>query len=1129
MHWLKHVDVGKIAGCALLCCLGLLISFQVRAQKSVLADGPWFKLAVTESGVYRINTEMLSRMGIDASTLRPAGIRIYGNGGAMLPQSNQSGYQNTLTENAIWVTGQEDGKFDKGDALYFYAEGPHMIQYDPVKAELQHQINYYSDTTYYFLTFGNANGLRIAPAGDVPVSGQKVLSQFDDYWYHETESYNVLKSGRDWWGEYLGNTSGFSLEVNIPGIVPASEFKMRVSAIGSAQVPTRFSWQVNGNAVGETSVGTVSAGTYDVKALKSEASYVIKNAAPASGIFQLGVNYNKNGQSSAEGYLNYLALQTKRQLRVYDDQQIYHFLPEVSDTVTYQFLGASEGVNLWNITNPLAPSSISRKNAGGAFEWSEKEGKTLRRYISFRPEDAPAPATWHLVGNQSIANASAPDLLIVTAPAWQREASRLAAFRNTHDGLDVLVVTTDQIYNEYASGRPDPTAIRDFTRQLFLKSPGKMKYLLLFGDATYDYRNLRANQSVSQRAGWVPVYESRESLNPVYTYSSDDYYGFMDAVEGVWNETTAGDHTVEIGVGRLPVKSAEEARVVVDKLIRYESGNTLGAWKNGVTFVADDGDGNIHQRHADQLAKLIQGRMFSKRVFVDEVVQTTTDQGQKAPDINRAIRSAIDHGTLILNYTGHGGVSGWAEEQVLTLADMLSARGMDNLPLLLTATCDFGRYDDPGTVSGAELMVLSPKGAAIGAISTTRPVYSSTNFALNKAFYEALLNADPSERLGDLFRQTKNNALSGSLNRNFTLLADPSMTLSPGQKGIRWAVQPDTLKALKKATLTGEIFDPVSGKMDNHFNGTARVIVYDKQIDFRTLGNEGNAEAYSEFRSKLFDGTASVSAGRFDLTLLTPKDIDYRMGAGRVSVYAVRSDSTADASGQLSVTVGGSATPGTDTTPPELTGYVNTPSFRDGDTVEPSSTLVLRVRDESGISISRAGIGHDITMTLNDTLTVVLNDFYTAELDSYSSGTVTYPLENLAPGKYIVRLKVWDTYTNFSEIAFGFLVGPVKGIQLNTLNVYPNPFHEDLSIELSHNRVNEDVELIFNILLANGQRLGTFKKQYYNSEPVIRETLNTLNWRNGIPAFESLIYLLQIRSLKDNSEDRKAGKLVRSP
>lgn len=1123
MHWLKHVDFRKMACRIALSCLAVLVSFISYAQNSVLSEGQWFKLAVTESGIYRVDADLLSKMGVDIAAIRPAGIRIYGNGGAMLPQSNKSGYVNALTENAIWVSGEEDGKFDKSDVVYFYAEGPHVVQYNAAKAELRHQLNYYSDSSFYFITFSEDNGLRIKPNAGLSVTASKTVNQFDDYWYHETESSNTLKSGREWWGEYLGAPLG-NMNVNMPGVVPGSDFKLRTSTIGAAQVPTSFTWQVNGGEVGREAIGTVSPGTYDVKALQTGNTYIVTNA-PASGSFAIGVTYNKNGQSSAEAYLDYVSLQVKRELRNYEGQQVYHFLPQVADTVTYQFAGSSEGFNLWNITNPLTPLLISQNE--GAFRWTASGAKILQKYIGFKTDDAFQPVNWQRVANQNIAASPTPDMLIVTPAAWASEANRLAGYRNTRDGLEVLVVTTDQIYNEYASGRPDITAVRDFARQLYRKTPGKLKYLLLFGDATYDYRNLLHNQSQAQRAAWVPVYESRESLNPVYTYSSDDYFGFMDADEGDWNENTAGDHSVDIGVGRLPVKSAVEAKIVVDKLIRYES--SFGMWKNTIRFVADDGDGNIHQRHADQLADLIQGRMFSVRSFIDEVPQTTTDAGQKAPAINKAIRDAIDNGTLILNYTGHGGTSGWAEEQVLTLADMLSSRGMNNLPLLLTATCEFGRYDDPGVVSGAELMVLSPKGAAVGAISTTRPVYSSTNFALNKAFYEALLNAKPGQRLGDFFEYTKNNALAGSLNRNFTLLADPSMVLTCGGKGVRWSSPPDTLRALQKVTLQAEVFDLATGKADADFNGTARLVIYDKQIEFRTLGNEGSPEAYSEFRSKLFDGNVSVKNGRLQCSLQMPKDIDYRLGPGRVSLYAVSADSTEDASAQLAVTVGGSAVQQKDTIPPKLAGYLNTPAFRDGDTVEPSSVLVLRMSDESGISISRAGIGHDITMTLNDTLTVVLNDYYTADLDNYQSGTINYPLNNLPAGKYVVRVKVWDAYTNFSEIAFGFLVGPAKGIALNTFNIYPNPFQKDLAFELGHNRVNDDVELIFNILLVNGQRLGTYKKLYYNSEPVIREMLDVTQWLSTVPVDQSLVYQLLIRSLKDNSTDQKAGKLIRSP
>lgn len=1126
MHWLKPADVRKMTCRTVLSCLAVLVSLISYAQKSVLSEGQWFRLAVTESGIYRVDADLLSKMGVDVATVRPAGIRIYGNGGAMLPQSNQSGYVNALTENAIWVSGEEDGKFDKGDAVYFYAEGPHIIRYDAAKAELRHQLNYYSDSSFYFITFTENNGLRVKPSAGLSVTASKTINHFDDYWYHETESSNTLKSGREWWGEYLGNSSGFSINVAMSGVVPSSDFKLRTSTIGAAQVPTRFIWQVNGGEVGQEAIGTVSPGTYDVKALQTGNTYVVKNA-PVSGNFTIGVTYNKNGQSSAEAYLDYVGLQVKRELKNYEGQQIFHFLPQSTDTVTYQFAGASDGFSVWNITNSLTPLSISQKDAAGSFRWTAAGAKTLQKYISFEPGAAFQPVNWQPVANQNIVASPAPDMLIVTPAAWATEANRLAGFRNTRDGLDVLVVTTEQIYNEYASGRPDITAIRDFARQLYRKAPGKLKYLLLFGDATYDYRNLVNKQSQAQHAVWVPVYESRESLNPVYTYSSDDYFGFMDANEGDWNETTAGDHTVDIGIGRLPVKSLAEAKIVVDKLMRYES--SFGIWKNSVRFVADDGDGNIHQRHADQLASLIQGRMFSTRSFLDEVPQTTTDAGQKAPAINQAIRKAIDNGTLILNYTGHGGTSGWAEEQVLTLADMLSSRGMDNLPLLITATCDFGRYDDPGVVSGAELMVLSPKGAAVGAISTTRPVYSSTNFALNKAFYEALLNAKPGQRLGDFFKYTKNNALAGSLNRNFTLLADPSMKLSPGKKGVRWSSPPDTLRALQKVTLNAEVFDPETGKVDPDFNGTARLLIYDKPIEFRTLGNEGSPETYTEFRSKLFDGKVTVKSGRLQCHLQIPKDIDYRIGLGRASVYAVSSDSTEDASAQLALVVGGSTVQQQDTIPPKLTGYLNTPAFRDGDTVEPSSVLVLHMSDANGISISRAGIGHDITMTLNDTLTIVLNDYYVADLDNYQSGSINYPLNNLPAGKYIVRVKVWDTYTNFSEIAFGFLVGPAKGIALNTFNIYPNPFQKDLAFELGHNRVNEDVELIFNILLVNGQRLGTYKKLYYNSEPVIREVLDVAQWLRTVPVDQSLVYHLVIRSLKDNSTDLKAGKLIRSP
>lgn len=1107
-------------------CLAVLLNFALLAQKSVLSTGEWYKLAVTRTGIHKIDPSFLRKMGVDPNKIIPNQLQIYGNGGAMLPQLNVADQKNALTENAIWVQGQEDSKLNSTDAIFFYAEGPHVILFDSLKAELQHQINCYSDTSFYFLTFNQGPGLRVKNAPEIAGENAKVIDHFTDYWYHESESSNLLKSGREWFGEYLGGAP-LTINADIPGVIPESEIIVRTSAIGAAQIATKFVWQLNGNVVGESPIGTVSSGTYDVKALRSDATFYQKAVSPAPASFKINIAYNKSGQGSAQAYLNYVALQVQRELAIYEKQQLYYFLPEKFDKGQYQFKNGGNDWNLWNVTNAQRPSIIL--NTTGNFSFATDEARKLSKYIGFKTNEAYEPTSGRRIANQDITSQEAPDLLIVTPKTWESEARRLAAFRETQDNLQTLVVTSEQIYNEFASGKPDLTSIRDFARMLYNKTPGKLKYLLLFGDATYDYRNKWKNQSQEQRNNWIPVYESRESLNPVYTYSSDDYFGFMENGEGEWLESLSGDHTMDIGVGRLPIKTVFEAKTIVDKLIRYESSRSTGNWKNVIKFVADDGDGNIHQRHADELAKLVQGQFMSSRLFVDEFRQATTNEGEKAPELNKAIRKDIERGTLILNYTGHGGVSGWAQEQILTLADMQTARGIDNMPLLFTATCDFGRYDDPGTVSGAELMVLSPKGAAIGAISTTRTVYSSTNFTLSKAFYESLVQPGRDKRMGDFFKKTKNGALVGSLNRNFALLGDPSMKLGQREKAIRWTQLPDTLRAMQKIVLKAEIFDQLNGLRDSLFDGHARITVYDKQTTFPTLGNEGNPESYSEFRSKLFDGNVTVNKGIFTCEFIVPKDIDLRIGTGLASIYATDIDSTLDAGSQLNLVIGGRGNTVTDNTPPEISAYLNNQSFRDGDVVNPSPILWIRVIDENGINISKTGTGHDITLVINDTLTIGLNDYFIADQDDYRSGMIRYPMDNLPTGKYVLRAKVWDTYTNFSEIAFGFLVEAADGIKVTRLNVYPNPFHKDLSFEMDHNRINEDLEVTLHFLLSTGQHLEGFHWQYYNSEATIRETLNLSNLGKRIQPNTMILYQMLIRSLKDNSTDQRSGKLISSP
>ena len=1107
--------------------LSLFVSHLSQAQTSfVLTEGIWYKLAVTQSGVYRVDAGFLRKMGVDVTKIDPKNLQIYGNGGGVLPQSNAALRPVDLVQNAVWVTGEEDGRFDEKDAIYFYAEGPRVVRYDSSQKSFIHEINYYTDSSYYYLNVGSFPGKRISNVASQNGAGM-VVDQFDDYWFHEEESVNLLQSGRAWWGEYLGLSGQLSLKADLPGVIPGSAAMLRGAGIATAQVTTRFRWQVNGQDIGEQSQGAVSTYRYDLKAQRSEKNYAFTVGSTPPATFSIFLNFDKNGQTNAQAYLDFAALQTRRQLRAYPTQQLYRFLPADKASVSYLLDDIPGDWQWWDVSNLQQPRRATLERAAdGTAKFGANDGRNVRAYAGFSVQQALEPVSWQKVANQNLHALPIPELLIVAPKAWQNEATRLAQFREKYDGLAVAVVTTDQIFNEFASGKPDPTAIRDFVRYLYRQRPGRLKYLLLFGDATYDYRNRSGTQSATQQQRWVPVYESRESLHPVYTYSSDDYFGFLQENEGEWLETTADDHPLDIGIGRLPVKTPEEARVVVDKLIHYGSSpQTLGKWRNRITFVADDGDGNIHQQHADLLAKQIGDKFLTQHFFVDAFPHVGSPEGSKTPDLNAAIRQRIDDGTLILNYTGHGGTTGWAEEQILTLADMQNARGYDNLPLLLTATCEFGRYDDPAIVSGAELMVLSPRGAAIGALTTTRPVFSSTNFSLNKAFYEALNTADAATRVGDLMKATKNNSLSGSLNRNFALLGDPSMQLARPAYEVAWTASPDTLSALRQVTLRGSILQ--NKKVADTFDGTATMTIYDKPVRFRTNGEGGAVATYDELRNKIYEGKATVRRGQFTVSFIVPRNIDYRFGPGRASVYALRSDSLADAAGQLAVTVGGAAPETTDRIPPTLTAYLNDSTFRDGQAVPANSILWIKAFDASGISVSSAGLGQNLTATLNDTTTFLLNDYFQAQPDDFRRGTIRFPLDNLPSGSYVLRVKIWDNYTNSAEATLRFTVGAPAGITLSAADFFPNPFDDRLTFNVYHDRPGEDVEITVRLITLSGQVVHTSRQTYYNSEPKITETLHFgPNSALAFPGRTVYLYELRIRSTKDQTTDRRTGKLL---
>lgn len=1120
----------RLATSAVIFAVLLPVVLRAQSPRSALAEGAWYKIGVTQSGLHKLDAAFLRSIGINPTNIDPKNIQLFGNGGSMLPQANQAYRPDDLTENAVWVAGAEDGRFDNRDYVLFYAASPHQVVYNQPINKFSHRYNLYSDTTFYFLTIGSTPGLRVSNQISQADAGE-TISTSDDYFYHEKDLVNVIQSGREWYGEKFDVTTEHLFDFSVPGIIPDAPVKIDVSTLAQCPSPSQFSLKLNGQAIGNLAAPGIGQGTYEVKGTTAEGSF---EGLASSPDLRVSVRFERSG--AGVGYVNRVGLNVKRKLRLYGDQTTFQSLKSLSSSsLRYLITEVTPDSRLWDITNPLRPQEQAFSLTGNQATFVATGG-VLRQYVIFKGNSFRTPVSVQKVINQNLHGLASPGLLIITSPGFLNEAHKLAAFRRSHDHLRVEVVTTIQVYNEFSSGRPDVTALRDCIR-FFYNQGNNLKYVLLFGDASYDYKD-----RVASNTNLVPTYQSRQSLHPIFSFSSDDYFGFMEEEEGDWTETNSGDHTLDVGIGRLTVRNTREAEAVVNKLIEYSQRITsLGAWRSRLCFVADDGDGNTHQLDADRLSTQISNRYRSynlHKIFTDAFPQTATPTGQTAPAVQKAIDNAIDQGALIVNYTGHGGEIGWAQEQILTLAQISAWRNINHLPLFVTATCAFGRYDDPTRVSGAELALLNARGGAIGLITTTRPVFSNTNYALNVAFYNAVFEPVNGQlpRLGDIMRQTKNNSLNGTINRNFSLLGDPSMQLAyPREKvvltkinGKSLAEGADTLRALSNVTIEGEL-QQADGSRIEDFNGILSATLFDKARTITTLGDENPSMLFSLQDNRLYAGQATVKNGYFRFNLVVPKDIAYQLGNGRLSMYAQSAEGLRDASGANDgIPIGGTAPNAfIDNTPPHISLFVNDTTFVDGGITGPNALFIARFRDDNGINLSRSGIGHELTARLDDSDEVlILNDFYHSLPDDYTRGQASFSLQDLAPGPHSLAVTAWDTHNNATTRTIHFVVAHTI-ILRNVLN-YPNPFSQNTVFHFEHNRPNEELIVEVSIFTVNGQLVKVLKESVDNYSPVAPAELS---W-NGTDADGNKIapgiyvYRLSIRSKADNAPTVQTNRLV---
>ncbi len=1103
------------------------------ADNSVLSTGDWYKIKVNKTGIYKIDYEDLEEMGIPVGSIDPRNIRLYGNGGGMLPEANSTFVYDDLQENAIIVAGEDDGKFNQGDYILFYGESPTAWNYDAFDSIFKHTVNLYDDYTYYFITTSIGTGKRIT-AQSSGSNFNKTITEFNDYDYHETDEYNLLGTGRKWYGDLFDYSTTFNFERNVPGLILDDNMLIRSAFAARSFVDSYYKIYADGDLIGDVKIEKVYNSSD--KTFAREKSFK-EEYQPDSEKIDIELEYIKTSSNST-GWLDYVEVNYMRELNFYGSQMSFRSAESVGEGNTTKFLlsGADESTRIWNVTDPLNVNSIDGSLIGSDYAFILPTD-TLLELIAYDGSSFHQVDFVGKIDNQNLHGINNVDMIIVTHPLFYNEASELADYHSNHDNLSVALTTTKQIYNEFSSGGQDISAIRNFMRMLYNRSSkgNEPKYLLLFGDASYDYKN-----RIEDNTNFVPSWESVTSLNMIHSYVADDYFVLLDEDEG-YN----AEGNLDMGVGRLPVGTRKQAQAAVNKIKHYSGSSeaVMKSWRNYITFVADDEDNNLHIEQAQELSQLVKAdfKNFNiDKIYLDAYPQVSTPSGQRYPEVTEAINDRMEKGTLVLNYTGHGGELGLAHEQILNISDINNWKNFDNLPVFVTATCEFSRFDDPNRTAAGEYVFLNPDGGAIALFTTTRATFAISNFKLNKEFYKCAFKKTNGEypRLGDVLRMSKNNSSPSSSNtRKYALLGDPAVALSYPKDsvatlkidGYEVKETPDTLKALAEVTVTGAVYNNYGDKLE-YFNGLLFTTVFDKPSKIVTYGQDSQSDPMTFYLRKniLYKGKAQIINGEFSFSFIVPKDIAYNFGYGRISYYA-RNDNSDAAGYYENVIVGGyNEDAAQDHQGPLVELYINDTNFVNGGITDKNPVLLAYVYDESGINTVGNGIGHDITAVMDNETDkpFILNDYYEADIGNYKSGTIEYPFFNLDEGEYTLSLKVWDVYNNSADATIEFTVVGSSDFIVERLLNYPNPFYYNTYFVFEHNMPDTELDITIQIFTLQGKLVKTI------NETVISEGYNCppIQWngnnQNGKKLSRGIYIYRMIAKTRSGIIAEKNGKLI---
>ena len=1123
-------------------------------ENSVLSTGNWYRFYVQKSGVYKITKSFLQSLGLDTN-VDPRKIKIYGNGGRMLPLLNSADYPMDLTENAIQVVGESDGVFDSGDFILFYAEGM-----DTWNDDYKSNLNIYADKSYYYVTVQGDVGKRIADMVQPTESTTTTITTFDDYQFHEVDEVNVGKLGRIWFGESFSIDNEQDFQFKFPNIVSSTPIVIRTHVAAQTSTINNFKIEANTQLVGTIALDPGSS----ADALIIERNFSSTSTVSGEDV-TIKVTYDNGGVPSSRGYLDYINIKARRNLQAFGKQFQFQFdqTGSLTGVGEYQLSNASSISQIWDITDRFNVTKVENTTLP-SFSFKSYMGE-VRKYIAIDNADyySPLKDSKSKVDNQNIKgtifnNAQGLwqkiDYLIITPKFLNTQAEKLAAFHRSYSNLNVKVVNLENIYPEFASGKQDIGAIRNFVKYVYFNAPPpeRVKYVNIFGDASYDFKDRIANNT-----NIVPIYQALNSYSESqYSFASDDFFVMMDDDEGrldFGNSSFNGSTSIsfdlggiDIAVGRMIVSTTQQADEMVNKVIEYHDLKSYGSWRTNYVGIADDSDkpsdATLQYKQNNLTDMLVAEKPFInfKKILLDSYQQETSAGGKRYPKAREEIFAAFEKGALVFNYLGHGGEDGLSGERIWEKSDGQNLGNRYKYPLFITITCDFSRFDNPYRPTAGEYTYWNPRGGAISMITTVRSIDQGNAEVFNDKLSEYLFSygSDNYTSIAEALRLAKNFSPTTASNVVF-YLGDPALMLAiPRPKVVLTKVNDmpitgpiDEFQSLAFVKLAGEVLDENNNQLPS-YNGELSVNIFDKNVIRTTLNNDNNSPPipFTTLGETIFRGNASITNGRFEFGFVVPRDIRIPVGNGRISFYSKRNQILLDKYGHnTDIKIGGINTSAVaDNTGPTVKLYMNEETFVNGGITNESPFFLAILEDEHGINTA-SGIGHDIVGILDgdETKPYIMNDYYQTELDDYTKGRVYFPFRNLAPGLHTIAFKAWDVYNNPITAEIQFVVVGDQSITLSHVLNYPNPFVSYTEFWFSHNKPFEPLDVQVQVMTITGKIVWT-KNQTVTTDGFLSRDIT---W-DGKDDFGDRIgkgvyvYKLTVKSTLSNKKAEKIEKLV---